>query len=162
MVRGPSELSHGRGACAKSFLRARRGDATALGTAFVQSGVVPDEAWLAGVAAGLLACAVLLANNLRDIDQDRLAGKRTLTVRIGKRATQVLFTLFVLAPFGIVAVLALFYPLAWMALLALIPAACAILIVWTYRAPRELVVALGLTSLTSLALAGFLFWAFVG
>jgi 1,4-dihydroxy-2-naphthoate octaprenyltransferase len=42
------------------------------------------------------------------------------------------------------------------------PGACAILIVWTYRQPRELVVALSLTSLTSLALAGLLCWAFVG
>ncbi len=131
------------------------------GTTFVQTGGVSQESWLAGVAAGLLACAVLLANNLRDIDQDRLAGKRTLTVRIGRRATQVLFTLLVLAPFAIVVLLAPFYPLAWLALLALIPAACAILIVWTYRQPRELVVALSLTSLTSLALAALLFWAFV-
>jgi len=47
-------------------------------------------------------------------------------------------------------------------LLALIPAACAILIVWTYRAPRELVIALSLTSVTSLGYAGLLCWAFVG
>lgn len=133
-----------------------------VGTTFVQSGDVPQEAWFGGVAAGLLACAVLLANNLRDIDQDRLAGKRTLTVRIGKRATQILFTVLVLVPFAIVILLAQVYPLAWLALLGLIPAACAILIVWTYRAPRELVVALSLTSVTSLALAGFLCWAFVG
>lgn len=132
-----------------------------VGTTFVQAGSVPQEAWFGGVATGLLACAVLLANNLRDIDQDRLAGKRTLTVRIGKRATQIVFTVFVVGAFAIVAFLALFYPLAWIALLALIPGACAILIVWTYRAPRELVVALSLTSLTSLALAGLLCWAFV-
>ncbi len=133
-----------------------------VGTTFVQSGAVPQESWFGGVIAGLLACAVLLANNLRDIDQDRLAGKRTLTVRIGRRPTQVLFTVLVLGAFAIVAFLALFYPLAWLTLLALIPAACAVLIVWTYRAPRELVVALGLTSLTSLAVAALLFWAFTG
>jgi len=133
-----------------------------IGTTFVQAGTVPQEAWFGGVAAGLLACAVLLANNLRDIDQDRLVGKRTLTVRIGRRATQIVFTVFVLATFAIVVLLAQVYPLAWLGLLALIPAACAILIVWTYRAPRELVVALGLTSLTSLMVAGFLCWAFIG
>jgi 1,4-dihydroxy-2-naphthoate octaprenyltransferase len=132
------------------------------GTAFVQSGVVPDEAWFGAVAAGLLACAVLLANNLRDLDQDRRAGKRTLTVLIGKRATQVLFTVLILVPFLIAAVLALLYPIAWLALLGLLPALAAVLIVWTYRDPRELVVALGVTSLTALAYAGFLFWAFVG
>lgn len=133
-----------------------------VGTTYVQAASVPQEAWWGGTVAGLLACAVLLANNLRDIDQDRLAGKKTLTVRIGKRATQVLYTVLVVAAFLIVTFLAQFYPLAWLGLLALIPAACAILIVWTYRAPRELVVALGLTSLTSLAVAGFLCWAFAG
>ncbi|MFT3797203.1 1,4-dihydroxy-2-naphthoate polyprenyltransferase [Microbacterium sp.] len=132
------------------------------GTTFVQVGQVLDEAWLGGTIAGLFACAVLLANNLRDIDQDRLAGKRTLTVRIGRRATQVLFTLFVLVPFAIIVVLAQFYPFAWLALWALVPIGCAILIVWTYRAARELVVALSITSLTSLAVAGLLFWAFTG
>jgi len=132
------------------------------GTAFVQSGVVLAEAWFGAVAAGLLACAVLLANNLRDLDQDRRAGKRTLTVLIGKRATQVLFTVLILVPFLIAAVLALLYPIAWLALLGLLPALAAVLIVWTYRDPRELVVALGVTSLTALAYAGFLFWAFVG
>ncbi|SBS71544.1 1,4-dihydroxy-2-naphthoate polyprenyltransferase [uncultured Microbacterium sp.] len=133
-----------------------------IGTTFVQVGIVPQEAWFGAVAAGMLACAVLLANNLRDIDQDRVAGKRTLTVRIGKRATQVLYTVLVLLPFGIAVVLALVYPIAWLTLLALIPAAAAILIVWTYRLPRELVVALALTSLTSIAVGGFLFWAFAG
>ncbi|MDL5351469.1 1,4-dihydroxy-2-naphthoate polyprenyltransferase [Microbacterium sp. zg-YB36] len=130
------------------------------GTAFVQSGAVLQETWLAAVGAGLLACAVLLANNLRDIDQDRVAGKRTLTVRIGKRATQVLFTVFLLVPFAISGYLALLYPIALLTLLALIPAAAAILIVWTYRAPRELVVALGVTSLTSVAYGALLLWAF--
>ncbi len=133
-----------------------------VGTTFVQIGAVPGEAWLTGMAAGLLACAVLLANNLRDIDQDRVAGKRTLTVRIGRRATQVLFTLFVIAPFVLLGLLALLYPIAWIGLLALLPALAATVIVWSYRDPRELIVALALTSLTSLAYAAFLFWAFVG
>lgn len=133
-----------------------------VGTAFVQAGYAAPEAWFGGVAAGALACAVLLANNLRDIDQDRLSGKRTLTVRIGVRATQVLYTVLVLVPFAIVLLFAPFYPLAWLTLLALIPAACTILIVWTYRTPNELVVALGLTSLTSLVYAGLFAWALAG
>jgi 1,4-dihydroxy-2-naphthoate octaprenyltransferase len=131
-----------------------------VGTTFVQVLTVPQESWFGAVAAGLLACAVLLANNLRDIDQDRVAGKRTLTVLIGRRATQVLFTLFTLAPFGISSYLALFYPAAWLTLLALIPALAAILIVWTFRQPKELVIALAVTSLTSLGYAALLFWAF--
>jgi 1,4-dihydroxy-2-naphthoate octaprenyltransferase len=133
-----------------------------LGTTWVQALALPQEAWFGAVAAGLFACAVLLANNLRDIDQDRAAGKRTLTVLIGRRATQVLFTVLVLAPFGISSWIAVFYPIAWLTLLALLAALPAVLIVWTYRLPRELVVALALTSLTSLAYGAFLFWAFVG
>ncbi len=133
-----------------------------LGTTWVQIFALPQQAWLGAIAAGLFACAVLLANNLRDIDQDRRVGKRTLTVLIGRRATQVLFTIFVLVPFGIAAVLALLFPIAWLSLLALLAGLPAILIVWTYRQPKELVVALALTSLTSLLYAGALFWAFVG
>jgi len=133
-----------------------------VGTTFVQVLSVPQEAWFGAVGAGLLACAVLLANNLRDIDQDRAAHKRTLTVLIGRRATRVLFTVFVLVPFVIAGFLALFYPIAWLTMLALLAALPAILIVWTYRLPKELVVALSLTSLTSVAYGAFLLWAFIG
>lgn len=132
------------------------------GTTFVQVLAVPQEAWFGAVGAGLLACAVLLANNLRDLDQDRAAGKRTLTVLIGRTATRAVFTVFVLAPFLIAGFLAVFYPIAWLTLLALLAALPAVLIVWTYRLPKELVVALSLTSLTSVAYGAFLFWAFVG
>lgn len=121
-----------------------------VGTTFVQAGVVPQEAWAGAVGAGLLAVAVLLANNLRDIDQDRTAGKRTLSTRIGRRGTQALFSVCVVLAFGLLAWLALFYPLAWLGLFALLALAPAVLIVWTYRAPRELVTALALTSLGSL------------
>ena len=73
-----------------------------------------------------------------------------------------LFTVFVLVPFVIAAFLALVYPIAWLTLLALLAGLPAILIVWTFRVPRELVTALALTSMTSLGYAGLLAWAFVG
>ncbi len=136
-----------------------------IGTTWIQAGsfwTLPQEAWFGAVAAGLLACAVLLANNLRDIVPDRAARKRTLTVLIGRRASQVLFTVFVIVPFLISALLALFYPVAWLTMLALLGGLSAILIVWTYRQPRELLVALSVTSLTSLLYGAVLFWAFAG
>lgn len=133
-----------------------------LGTTWVQAFQLPQEAWLGAVAAGLFACAVLLANNLRDIDQDRQVGKRTLTVLIGRRATKIVYTLFMVVPFLIAAFIALLYPIAWLSLMALLAGIPAIIIVWSYRQSRELVVALGLTSLTALAYAGALYWAFAG
>ena len=80
----------------------------------------------------------------------------------GKRATQVLFTLFVIVPFGILVLIALLYPIAWIGLLALLAGLPAILIVWTYRQAKELVTALALTSLTALLYAGAFFWALAG
>ncbi|WP_300266658.1 1,4-dihydroxy-2-naphthoate polyprenyltransferase [Microbacterium sp.] len=133
-----------------------------LGTTWVQAFSLPQEAWLGAVAAGLFACGVLLANNLRDIEQDRAVGKRTLTVLIGKRATQILYTVFIVVPFVLSALIALLYPIAWLSLMALLAALPALVIVWMYRQPRELVVALALTSVTALAYAGALYWAFVG
>ncbi|WP_420064000.1 1,4-dihydroxy-2-naphthoate polyprenyltransferase [Microbacterium bandirmense] len=154
--------AYGYNAMGELFVFVFFGLVATLGTTWVQAFALPLEAWFGAIAAGLFACAVLLANNLRDIDQDREVGKRTLTVLIGKIATQVLFTLFVLVPFVLAALTALLYPIAWLSLLALLAGLPAIVIVWSYRQPRELVVALGLTSLTALAYAGFLYWAFVG
>lgn len=60
------------------------GFAAVCGTAFVQAEYVPSAAWPAGFAAGCLATAILVVNNVRDIDQDRESGKRTLPVRFGR------------------------------------------------------------------------------
>ena len=54
-----------------------------VGSAYVQHATVPGVTWVAALAAGLPACGILLANNVRDVDTDRVAGKRTLAVRLG-------------------------------------------------------------------------------
>ncbi|GAB3165653.1 1,4-dihydroxy-2-naphthoate polyprenyltransferase [Myceligenerans halotolerans] len=54
-----------------------------LGTTYTQADVVTWPALLGAVGIGLIACALLMVNNLRDIPGDVLAGKRTLAVRIG-------------------------------------------------------------------------------
>lgn len=153
---------YGYNAMGELFVFVFFGLVATLGTTWVQVQYLPTVTWVVAVAAGLFACAVLLANNLRDIDQDRAVGKRTLSVLIGRRATQVLFTLFVLIPFVLAAWIALLYPIAWLAMLALLSGLVAIVIVWFHRDPRELVAALGLTSLTALAYAGVVYWALVG
>lgn len=60
------------------------GPVAVAGTYYVQTGVVGAAPLIAGVAPGLLAVAILVVNNLRDVDQDRAAGKRTLAVRFGR------------------------------------------------------------------------------
>jgi 1,4-dihydroxy-2-naphthoate polyprenyltransferase len=120
------------------------------GTMFVQVDTVSIEGWLAGVAAGSLAAAVLLVNNIRDREQDASAGKRTLSVRIGDRPSRVLFAVLVLVPFAILVFFALFYPLAYLVYFTLLAALPAILITLTGRTPGELILALQLTTLTAL------------
>ena len=66
-----------------------------VGTTFVQLGSAPLEAWWAGSGVGALACAILVANNLRDIPTDTVAGKRTLAVVLGDVQTRYLFTFLV-------------------------------------------------------------------
>jgi 1,4-dihydroxy-2-naphthoate octaprenyltransferase len=61
------------------------------GTAYVQAGDIRAQAWWAAVSMGLLAVAVLVANNLRDIPTDTAVGKRTLAVRLGDQNTRALY-----------------------------------------------------------------------
>jgi len=58
------------------------------GTSFVQLGEVPALAFVAALPVGALATAILVVNNLRDVDTDRAAGKRTLAVRLGRRGAR--------------------------------------------------------------------------
>ncbi|MCR6030023.1 1,4-dihydroxy-2-naphthoate polyprenyltransferase [Nocardioides sp. zg-579] len=79
-----------------------------VGTTYVQTGTFEPAALVAAVGIGALACAILVANNLRDIPTDTLAGKRTLAVRLGDRGTRQLYAALVavaaLAVVGLAAV----------------------------------------------------------
>ncbi len=73
------------------------------GSYFVQVQELPWEAFVCAVPVGLLASAILVVNNVRDIDTDRRAGKRTLAVRLGRERTRNLYVAmlagaFVIAP----------------------------------------------------------------
>jgi 1,4-dihydroxy-2-naphthoate octaprenyltransferase len=129
------------------------------GTMYVQVGDVSFENWMAGIAIGLISVAVLVINNTRDIAQDRLSGKRTLSVLIGDRASRIFFAVLLLAPYGILVVFTLVFANAGFVYLTLLVAVPAVIIALTAKTPKELILVLQLTSLTGLLYALLLSWA---
>jgi 1,4-dihydroxy-2-naphthoate octaprenyltransferase len=89
-----------------------------VGTVYVQLERTPWTAWVAAVPIGLLACGLLVANNLRDIPTDTESGKRTLAVVLGDHRTRLLYSVCTALPFMITLVLAAPRPWALLALLA--------------------------------------------
>lgn len=77
-----------------------------LGTLWIQIHALPADGWLLGVGLGLAISAILLVNNLRDVDGDRLAGKHTVAVRLGEATTRTLFVILVMGSVVAVAVAA--------------------------------------------------------
>jgi 1,4-dihydroxy-2-naphthoate octaprenyltransferase len=90
-----------------------------LGTAYTQAGRVSWSTVAAAAGIGALACAILVANNLRDIPTDAAAGKRTLAVRLGDTSTRRLYAGLCALPFVLAAVVGVRHPWALLALLAL-------------------------------------------
>jgi 1,4-dihydroxy-2-naphthoate octaprenyltransferase len=71
-----------------------------VGSYFVQVQALPWPAFVCAVPVGLLASAILVVNNLRDIDSDRRAGKRTLAVRLGASRTRTLYSAMLVGAFA--------------------------------------------------------------
>ncbi len=88
------------------------------GTAYVQLERLPWTAVVAAIPPGLLACALLVVNNLRDIHTDEAAGKRTMAVVLGDLRTRVLYTTCLLVPFAAALLLVPWRPFAALAVLA--------------------------------------------
>jgi 1,4-dihydroxy-2-naphthoate octaprenyltransferase len=86
------------------------GLAATVGTRWVFDRSAPASAWVLAIPMGLLAAAVLVANNVRDLDTDAAAGKRTLAVVLGRERTRVLYAALMIVPFLIVGAAA---PLGW-------------------------------------------------
>jgi 1,4-dihydroxy-2-naphthoate polyprenyltransferase len=87
------------------------------GSYFVQTERLVWEAFALAVPVGLLASAVLVVNNVRDLDTDRRAGKRTLAVRLGRARTRSLYAGMVYLAFALAPVTWVFGPLGpWLLL----------------------------------------------
>jgi len=69
-----------------------------LGTYFVHTESISLEVSLAAIAMGFLSCSILVLNNLRDIDKDKVAGKKTLAVKIGDSATRRFLQALLISP----------------------------------------------------------------
>jgi 1,4-dihydroxy-2-naphthoate polyprenyltransferase len=88
------------------------------GTAYVQTRHWQPAALYAAIGIGAIACAILVANNLRDIPTDRGSGKITLAVRLGDERTRILYGLLMLL--ALVALVGVALATTWWALLALV------------------------------------------
>jgi 1,4-dihydroxy-2-naphthoate polyprenyltransferase len=87
------------------------------GSYYVQTIHLNWEAFALAVPVGLLASGILVVNNIRDIDSDRRAGKRTLAVRLGRRRTRVMFAVIIYLAFLLTPVTWAFGPTAaWLML----------------------------------------------
>ena len=71
------------------------------GTYYVQALHLTSMVWLMGVIQGLLITAILVVNNLRDIQTDRRSGKRTLAVMIGERGSRIEYLLLLCTAYAI-------------------------------------------------------------
>ncbi len=83
------------------------GPVAVVGTYYVQSLTTSGVAWLSSIPMGALATAILIINNLRDIDTDRRAGKRTMAVRLGRFGSIGEYVLMLLAAITIPALMTL-------------------------------------------------------
>jgi 1,4-dihydroxy-2-naphthoate polyprenyltransferase len=127
------------------------GLAAVAGTAYVQMLTLTWLPWAAAAAIGLLACALLVINNLRDIPTDRQSGKKTLAVVLGDRRTRLLYTACIAVPFCLVVALAPARPLSLLALAALPLALAPIRKVRDGATGGTLIAALGQTGRLELA-----------
>ena len=97
------------------------------GSYFVQAQALPWEAFALSVPVGLLASAILVVNNVRDLETDRRAGKRTLAVRLGRERTRMLYAVMIYLAFVTTPITWVFGPfgpallLPWLALPLALP-----------------------------------------
>lgn len=135
------------------------GLAAVAGTYYVQAGFVSAAAWWMAIPPGLMITAILVVNNLRDLESDRRAGKRTLAVRMGERGSKAQYLICMIFAYLVVLLtilLGALPPLSLLAWASLPFAVRAAKVVLTQKG-RPLNAALAGTGQTALAFS-LLFW----
>ena len=128
-----------------------------VGTNFLMTLTIDPLAVILGSASGLYASAVLLVNNIRDLETDKVAGKKTIAVRLGDKRSRALFLVLIFVPVALNVLLVLIYPAVVIGLLNLLLLVPISGIALSGKTPKELITALKLTSL-----AGFFYGLLVG
>jgi 1,4-dihydroxy-2-naphthoate octaprenyltransferase len=127
-----------------------------VGTTYVQHLSIPSSSWWFALACGSMACALLEANNLRDVQGDRAAGKKTLAARLGRERASWLYALCVT---GVVVGIALGgEPIV--ALIALVFYVPGLRMAFSARVGRELLALLKASARAQLATGALLFATF--
>jgi 1,4-dihydroxy-2-naphthoate polyprenyltransferase len=129
------------------------------GTYYVQAGFISPPAWWMTIPPGLIVTAILVVNNLRDLENDRKAGKRTLAVRLGERGTRIEYVVCIVVAYLVLLLTVWFGILPWSSLLAWlsIPFAIRAARVVLTQKGQPLNAALSGTGQTALAFS-LLFW----
>ena len=136
------------------------GLASVAGTYYIQAGFVTSAVWWMTIPPGLIITAILVVNNLRDIENDRKAGKHTMAVRLGEKGTKIQYLICMVVAYLILVPVAWIGMIPWMALLAWLslPFAVQATKVVLTQSGRLLNAALAKTGQTALAFS-LLFWA---
>ncbi|MEO5336155.1 MAG: 1,4-dihydroxy-2-naphthoate polyprenyltransferase [Magnetospirillum sp. WYHS-4] len=107
--RSPWPISYS--ATGEAFVFLFFGLAAVGGSAWLQNPAFSPAALVAGAALGLMAAAVLMVNNTRDMEEDRQAGRRTLAIRMGLDGARMVYAILMLAPYLMLALLGQALPL---------------------------------------------------
>jgi len=127
-----------------------------VGSAYVQHATIPGVTWIAALSVGLPACGILLANNVRDVETDRVTGKRTIAVRLGAERARRLYVGCIVGAIVAAVVCAVFAPWALLALAAAPLAVAPARAMLTRHDPPGLIAALVGTVRFQLVLCGLL------
>jgi 1,4-dihydroxy-2-naphthoate octaprenyltransferase len=93
------------------------GLASVAGTYYVQAGFVSTAAWWMSVPPGLIITAILVVNNLRDLENDRKAGKRTLAVILGERGSKTEYMICMVVAYLVIPLAAIVGVVPWLSIL---------------------------------------------